>query len=134
MPLNALACPFISEQPRRAPSFRHTSSAAAVLPASRDGDGVSWEKGLCPQRPGCQEHPGHQIQDMQGGRKKKESNLCGVLTQIFVYTQISDFGMSRDLEEGTYYISHGGSIPVKWTAPEVCIPITVSIATCCVSY
>ena len=36
-----------------------------------------------------------------------------------VFIQISDFGMSRDLEEGTYYVSHGGKIPVKWTAPEV---------------
>ena len=33
--------------------------------------------------------------------------------------QIADFGMSRDLEDETYYISHGGKIPVKWTAPEV---------------
>ena len=33
--------------------------------------------------------------------------------------QISDFGMSRDLQEGSYYIAHGGSIPIKWTAPEV---------------
>ena len=27
--------------------------------------------------------------------------------------------MSRDLENETYYVSHGGKIPVKWTAPEV---------------
>ena len=27
--------------------------------------------------------------------------------------------MARDLEEGTYYVSHGGKVPVKWTAPEV---------------
>ena len=26
--------------------------------------------------------------------------------------------MSRDLAEDDYYISHGGQIPVKWTAPE----------------
>ena len=26
--------------------------------------------------------------------------------------------MSRDLQEN-YYVSHGGKIPVKWTAPEV---------------
>ena len=29
--------------------------------------------------------------------------------------------MSRDLEDEDYYVSHGGKIPVKWTAPEVCI-------------
>ena len=27
--------------------------------------------------------------------------------------------MSRDLEDSDYYITHGGIIPVKWTAPEV---------------
>ena len=27
--------------------------------------------------------------------------------------------MSRDLMDENYYISHGGKIPVKWTAPEV---------------
>ena len=33
--------------------------------------------------------------------------------------QISDFGMSRDLMDENYYVSHGGKVPVKWTAPEV---------------
>jgi len=28
--------------------------------------------------------------------------------------------MSRDLMDESYYVSHGGTIPVKWTAPEVC--------------
>ncbi|CAI8055201.1 Ephrin type-A receptor 4a (Fragment) [Geodia barretti] len=32
--------------------------------------------------------------------------------------KISDFGMSRGLEEETYYMSKGGKIPIKWTAPE----------------
>jgi len=33
--------------------------------------------------------------------------------------QIADFGMSRALEETCdYYISKGGMVPVKWTAPE----------------
>ncbi len=27
--------------------------------------------------------------------------------------------MSRDLVDESYYVSHGGKIPVKWTAPEV---------------
>ena len=26
--------------------------------------------------------------------------------------------MSRDLEDESYYVSQGGKIPVKWTAPE----------------
>ena len=35
--------------------------------------------------------------------------------------------MSRDLDEENYYISNGGKIPVKWTAPEVCIYIYIYI-------
>jgi len=27
--------------------------------------------------------------------------------------------MARDLEDSEYYVSHGGMIPLKWTAPEV---------------
>ena len=38
---------------------------------------------------------------------------------LFVCTQVGDFGMARDLEDENYYISHGGRIPVKWTAFEV---------------
>ncbi|XP_065903482.1 uncharacterized protein [Dysidea avara] len=33
--------------------------------------------------------------------------------------KIADFGMSRDLEDDSYYITSGGKIPAKWTAPEV---------------
>ena len=33
--------------------------------------------------------------------------------------QIADFGMSRGLTSDNYYITSGGKIPVKWTAPEV---------------
>ena len=36
-----------------------------------------------------------------------------------VFVQVADFGLSKDLQEGTYYVSSGGKIPVKWTAPEV---------------
>ena len=32
--------------------------------------------------------------------------------------QIADFGMSRDLANDDIYVSHGGMIPVRWTAPE----------------
>ena len=35
------------------------------------------------------------------------------------FWQIADFGMSRDLYDDGYYVSHGGKIPIKWTAPEV---------------
>ena len=34
------------------------------------------------------------------------------------YAQIADFGLSRDLFDENYYVSHGGKVPVKWTAPE----------------
>ena len=32
--------------------------------------------------------------------------------------QIADFGLTRDLADDTYYVSHGGMVPIKWTAPE----------------
>ena len=37
----------------------------------------------------------------------------------FVFLQIADFGMARDVATILYYITSGGKIPVKWTAPEV---------------
>ena len=39
-------------------------------------------------------------------------------TILIVAFQIADFGMSRALQDTDYYVSHGGKIPVKWTAPE----------------
>ena len=51
--------------------------------------------------------------------------------------QVADFGMSRDLAYEEYYISHGGHIPVKWTAPEVrlseCIHDPLPIMYTCMS-
>jgi len=35
--------------------------------------------------------------------------------------QIADFGMARDVSDNIYYVSSGGKIPVKWTAPEVSV-------------
>ena len=32
--------------------------------------------------------------------------------------KIADFGMSHDMDEDYYYKPKGGTIPVKWTAPE----------------
>ena len=44
----------------------------------------------------------------------------------FFYIQIADFGMSRDLIDSNYYITSGGKIPVRWTAPEVKNEISVA--------
>ena len=41
------------------------------------------------------------------------------LTGKIFALQISDFGLSRDLQDETYYVSKGGQLPIKWTAPEV---------------
>ena len=38
---------------------------------------------------------------------------------MFISVQIADFGMSKELNQEDYYVSSGGRIPVKWTAPEV---------------
>ena len=59
---------------------------------------------------------------MQGMYVRCSCNLFSIVHDFqlyFVYIKIADFGMSRDLMEGSYYVSHGGKIPVKWTAPEV---------------
>ena len=38
---------------------------------------------------------------------------------MLFFDQIGDFGMSRDLEDESYYLAHRDTlIPVKWTAPE----------------
>ena len=36
-----------------------------------------------------------------------------------MYFQIGDFGLARDLGGEDVYLSRGGKIPIKWTAPEV---------------
>ena len=41
-----------------------------------------------------------------------------VISKLLTLMQIADFGMSRDLADENYYVSQGGKIPVKWTAPE----------------
>ena len=40
---------------------------------------------------------------------------------LYIIIQIADFGMSRDLSDSDYYVSQGGKIPIKWTAPEVIV-------------
>ena len=39
--------------------------------------------------------------------------------------------MSRDLQDSDYYITHGGQIPVRWTAPEVCFDVHVPYSIVC---
>ena len=34
-------------------------------------------------------------------------------------SQISDFGMARDVTDNNFYVASGGKVPAKWTAPEV---------------
>ena len=48
--------------------------------------------------------------------------------------QIADFGMSRDLAEEDVYVSHGGVIPVRWTAPEAVLYKQYSTASDVWSY
>ena len=55
------------------------------------------------------------------------SFFCILLCSII---QIADFGMSRDLMNESYYTSHGGKIPIKWTAPEVFTNSSTIIIAC----
>ena len=44
--------------------------------------------------------------------------ISNKMIEVQLYYQIADFGMSRALQDTDYYVSRGGKIPVKWTAPE----------------
>ncbi|XP_065193598.1 ephrin type-B receptor 3-like [Sycon ciliatum] len=48
--------------------------------------------------------------------------------------KIGDFGMSRNLADDTYYESHGGKIPYKWTAPEAMLYRKYSLSSDVWSY
>ena len=55
----------------------------------------------------------------EGDCKVMINNISSsILGLLYLPTQIADFGMSRDLQDDAYYKSHGGLVPVKWTAPE----------------
>ena len=41
-----------------------------------------------------------------------------IATVLYTF-QIADFGMARDVSDNIYYMTSGGKIPVRWTAPEV---------------
>ena len=55
----------------------------------------------------------------EGICKVKTFFKTNITNHIIILSKISDFGMSRDLQDGNYYISHAKMIPIKWTAPEV---------------
>ena len=48
--------------------------------------------------------------------------------------KVADFGLSRDLADESYYVSQGGMIPVKWTAPEAILYKKYSTASDVWSY
>ncbi|KAL5491167.1 hypothetical protein EMCRGX_G016406 [Ephydatia muelleri] len=52
---------------------------------------------------------------MQGGEKGSNDIIGNTMINN---PQIADFGLSRDLADDMYYVSHGGMVPIKWTAPE----------------
>ena len=54
--------------------------------------------------------------------------------KLDIILQISDFGMARNLIENDYYMSQGGKIPLKWTAPEALIYRKYSTASDVWSY
>ena len=41
-----------------------------------------------------------------------------VLVNAQLICKIADFGLSREIESATEYVTRGGKIPVRWTAPE----------------
>lgn len=53
---------------------------------------------------------------------------------VYHYLKIADLGLSRDLQNQEYYVSHGGKVPIKWTAPEAIKHRTYSHASDMWSY
>ena len=93
----------------------HFEAVSQLLPASSTRNAVLVRKGVCAQRPCSKKCSRLRSQHLQGKLHfvSSDNNMT-----FHIHTQISDFGMSRDLADDTYYISQGGKIPVKWTAPE----------------
>ena len=44
---------------------------------------------------------------------------CKQVLYNIITVRFSDFEMSHGVEDENYYVSRGGKIPIKWTAPEV---------------
>ena len=78
-----------------------------------------------------------QLSCNRGSGNEAISYSHGVHTRMLLYgttSQIADFGLSRDLQDEEYYISSGGKVPVKWTAPEALTFRTYSTASDVWSY
>ena len=57
-----------------------------------------------------------------------------IYDRFIVYSQISDFGLSRDLQDEDYYVAQSGPVPLRWTAPEALLHSKFSTASDVWSY
>jgi hypothetical protein len=46
-------------------------------------------------------------------------SLGSCVESLILLAQVSDFGLARESADSNYYVSKGGALPVRWTAPEV---------------
>jgi serine/threonine protein kinase len=53
-----------------------------------------------------------------GNNVHRDLATRNVLVNEELTCKISDFGLSRDLDDDTYYESDGGMVPIRWTPPE----------------
>ena len=61
--------------------------------------------------------------------------MCFLLYIYFRFAfEVGDFGLARDLVDEKYYKSHGGQIPLRWTAPEALLYKKFSTASDVWSY
>ena len=44
--------------------------------------------------------------------------------------KVSDFGLSREQSDDGNYVSRKGDLPVRWTAPEVCVCVCLCVSVC----
>mmetsp|Transcript_7283 Transcript_7283/g.18694 ORF Transcript_7283/g.18694 Transcript_7283/m.18694 type:complete len:1006 (-) Transcript_7283:23-3040(-) len=54
----------------------------------------------------------------EGNNVHRDLATRNVLVNEELSCKISDFGLSRDLDDDTYYESDGGMVPIRWTPPE----------------
>lgn len=54
----------------------------------------------------------------QGNNVHRDLAARNILVSEEIECKISDFGLSRDLDDDTYYESDGGMVPIRWTPPE----------------
>ena len=111
-----------SLQIREQSSSRNASYTLELFQTDSSWNGLPCWQVICTSGSCSQEHTCVRKWHLQGRYNSVNQSINQSINQVDVHNlntlQIADFGLSRDLQNEDYYVSHGGKIPVKWTAPE----------------